>query len=87
VLVFQKCRSVVRAPNRAQAFAVAFFRLNSILTSQQIGPASGNYVLTVSGYSGTAGDSLSYHSGYAFTTFDRDNDVAGCASAMVVPLF
>ncbi|VDI68647.1 Hypothetical predicted protein [Mytilus galloprovincialis] len=39
-----------------------------------VGDASTNYKLTVSGYSGTAGDSLAYHNGQAFTTKDRDND-------------
>ncbi|XP_060072778.1 fibroleukin-like [Ylistrum balloti] len=33
------------------------------------------YRLTVSGYSGTAGDCLSFHNGYQFSTKDSDNDV------------
>ena len=40
-----------------------------------IGDASSNYVLTVAGYSGTAGDSLGpTHNNQPFSTRDRDND-------------
>ncbi len=46
------------------------------------GPEDG-YRLTVSGYSGTAGDSLAYHSNMRFTTHDQDQDLwegGNCAS-------
>ncbi|CAC5397317.1 Fibrinogen-like protein A,Ryncolin-4,Angiopoietin-related protein 7,Ficolin-3,Ficolin-1-B,Techylectin-5A,Ficolin-2,Ryncolin-1,Tenascin-R,Fibrinogen-like protein 1,Angiopoietin-1,Tenascin-X,Fibrinogen C domain-containing protein 1-A,Tenascin-N,Ryncolin-3,Tenascin,Fibroleukin,Fibrinogen C domain-containing protein 1,Ryncolin-2,Techylectin-5B,Angiopoietin-related protein 2,Angiopoietin-2,Microfibril-associated glycoprotein 4,Ficolin-1-A,Ficolin-1,Fibrinogen C domain-containing protein 1-B,Angiopoietin-4 [Myti len=39
-----------------------------------VGDASTNYKITVTGFSGNAGDSLRYHNGQAFTTKDRDND-------------
>ena len=39
-----------------------------------VGEESTNYILHVSGYSGTAGDKLKRQSGRAFTTKDRDND-------------
>ena len=44
-------------------------------SSFYIGGSSTDYTLQVSGYSGTAGDSLAYHSGYKFSTKDDDNDV------------
>lgn len=39
-----------------------------------VGSATEKYNLTVAGYSGTAGDSLAYHSGQKFSTWDSDND-------------
>ena len=39
-----------------------------------VGDASSNYELNIGIYSGTAGDSLSYHNNMAFSTKDRDND-------------
>ena len=39
-----------------------------------VGSTSTKYRLLVSGYSGTAGDGLGYHSGSRFTTSDSDND-------------
>jgi len=48
-----------------------------------VGNAASKYQLSVSGYSGNAGDSLnSYHSSRKFSTYDQDNDAWGsnCAS-------
>ena len=39
-----------------------------------IGGSTTDYTLHVSGYSGTAGDSLEYHNLMKFTTEDNDND-------------
>ncbi|XP_060580114.1 ficolin-1-like [Ruditapes philippinarum] len=40
----------------------------------KIYPEENNYKLEVSGYSGTARDSLKYHNGIMFSTYDRDQD-------------
>ncbi|XP_060604623.1 fibrinogen C domain-containing protein 1-like [Ruditapes philippinarum] len=40
----------------------------------KIYPEENNYKLEVSGYNGTAEDSLDYHNGMMFTTYDRDHD-------------
>ncbi|OPL20736.1 hypothetical protein AM593_10252, partial [Mytilus galloprovincialis] len=42
-----------------------------------IGDQSTNYILTVNGYSGTAGDALKFHDKDAFSTKDKDNDRDG----------
>jgi len=39
-----------------------------------VGSESNNYTLRVADYSGNAGDSMNYHNGMMFSTYDRDND-------------
>ena len=48
-----------------------------------VGNSGTNYRLNVAGYTGTAGDSLTYHNGMQFSTKDRDNDRRGdsCANS------
>ncbi|XP_019862948.1 PREDICTED: fibrinogen-like protein A [Amphimedon queenslandica] len=49
-----------------------------------ISDGSTEYILTVGGYSGTAGDSLAYHNGSRFSTRDNENDIwsgGNCAQA------
>ena len=43
-------------------------------TSFSVGDSASKYILSVSGYSGTAGDSLGVHNQYPFSTRDQDND-------------
>ncbi|KAI0235025.1 Ficolin-1, partial [Lamellibrachia satsuma] len=42
-----------------------------------------NYRLSLGAYNGTAGDSLTGHAGRAFSTNDRDNDLAGVSCAQL----
>jgi len=39
-----------------------------------VGSEANNYTLRVARYSGNAGDSMSYHNGMMFSTYDREND-------------
>ena len=50
-------------------------------SSFSIGDAASKYTITVSGYNGTAGDSLSMHSGYPYSTRNNDNSVGGGCTA------
>ena len=43
-------------------------------SSFSVGDSASKYNLSVSGYSGTAGDSLDFQNGYQFSTRDQDND-------------
>ena len=49
----------------------------------RVGDSDSKFRLTVSGYSGNAGDSLGFHNNQAFSTKDRDNDSdsSHCAQA------
>ncbi|XP_016386502.1 microfibril-associated glycoprotein 4-like [Sinocyclocheilus rhinocerous] len=48
----------------------------ALYSSFSVGPEAGEYKLKVSGFKdGGAGDSLSYHNGFKFSTFDKDQDV------------
>ncbi|XP_043783375.1 tenascin isoform X7 [Cervus elaphus] len=46
-----------------------------------VGDSRTRYRLKVEGYSGTAGDSMAYHNGRSFSTFDKDTDsaITNCA--------
>ncbi|XP_063425416.1 microfibril-associated glycoprotein 4-like isoform X2 [Mytilus trossulus] len=48
----------------------------ALFKSFKVGDQSTNYTLTISGYSGNAGDSMTYHNNMPFSTYDRDNDKA-----------
>ncbi|XP_062616867.1 fibrinogen-like protein A, partial [Saccostrea cucullata] len=65
--------------NKGQELRVELQRFNGDKVFAQystfyVGNEDSKYVLPVSGYSGTAGDSLDYHSGMQFSTKDQDND-------------
>lgn len=42
----------------------------------QVASNRDRYKLSVGKYQGTAGDAMTYHNGWKFTTWDRDNDIA-----------
>ncbi|XP_019331191.1 tenascin isoform X5 [Alligator mississippiensis] len=46
-----------------------------------VGDSKTRYRLKVDGYTGTAGDSMTYHNGRSFSTYDKDNDsaITNCA--------
>ncbi|XP_061167445.1 fibrinogen C domain-containing protein 1-B-like [Saccostrea echinata] len=62
----QELRIDLQRHNGEQAYAV--------YNTFYIGDEHNKYTITVSGYNGTAGDSLTGHNGMEFTTKDQDND-------------
>ena len=52
-------------------------------SSFSVGDSVSKYTLSVSGYSGTAGNSLVYHNGSKFSTRDQDNDGYGANCAQL----
>ncbi|XP_066271241.1 techylectin-5B-like [Branchiostoma lanceolatum] len=46
-------------------------------SSFRVGDETPEYRLTVGGYSGTAGDAMTYHNSQAFSTLDNENDSHG----------
>ncbi|XP_063397626.1 uncharacterized protein LOC134681929 [Mytilus trossulus] len=72
-----KIHAIVATGNYQLRVELEDFKGNTALaeyTRFYIGDVSTNYKLEVSGYIGTAGDSLQSHSGNMFSTYDRDND-------------
>ncbi|XP_062605202.1 ficolin-1-like [Saccostrea cucullata] len=63
----QELRVDLERYNERQAYAV--------YSTFYIGHEVTKYILTVSGYNGTAGDSLDEHNGMQFSTYDQDNDI------------
>ncbi|XP_067934637.1 fibrinogen C domain-containing protein 1-A-like [Watersipora subatra] len=60
---------------RVDMEAVSNEKAYAMYSNFSVGDRSTDYVLHVSGYSGTAGDDLSQvHSSMKFSTFDKDND-------------
>ena len=49
-----------------------------------VGNSTSNYVLTVGGYSGTAGDSFTDHNGWQFSTRDRDHDRSASRNCAII---
>ncbi|VDI32417.1 Hypothetical predicted protein [Mytilus galloprovincialis] len=49
----------------------------AIYRNFSVGDASTKYQLTISNYSGNAGDGMSFFNGMKFTTYDQDNDKHG----------
>ncbi|XP_061176962.1 fibrinogen C domain-containing protein 1-B-like [Saccostrea echinata] len=72
----QELRIDLQRHNGEQAYAV--------YSTFYIGDENNKYMLTVSGYNGTAGDSLTYHNGMRFSTKDQDNDIKSDGSCSIL---
>ncbi|XP_062599480.1 ficolin-1-like, partial [Saccostrea cucullata] len=56
---------------------------HALYSSFSVGNESTKYTLTLSGYSGTAGNGLGYHNLMKFTTKDQDNDKKSTSNCAV----
>ncbi|XP_056014825.1 fibrinogen C domain-containing protein 1-A-like [Ostrea edulis] len=59
---------------RVELLSFADEKAYALYSAFQVGNESSKYLLTVSGYNGTAGDSLGRNDGKKFSTWDQDND-------------
>ncbi|XP_056001553.1 ficolin-2-like [Ostrea edulis] len=66
---------------RVELLSFADEKAYALYSAFQVGNDSSKYLLTVSGYNGTAGDSLGYSNERMFSTHDEDNDpsINNCA--------
>ncbi|XP_010211649.1 PREDICTED: tenascin-N [Tinamus guttatus] len=65
--IHYELRVDLRTPNESAYAVYDFF---------QVASSRDRYKLSVGNYRGNAGDAMTYHHGWKFTTWDRDNDVA-----------
>ncbi|XP_056014454.1 ficolin-2-like [Ostrea edulis] len=59
---------------RVELLSFDFEEAHAVYSKFHVGNEASSYKLTVSGYGGTAGDSLHYHNGMMFSTWDRYHD-------------
>ncbi|XP_056002871.1 fibrinogen-like protein A [Ostrea edulis] len=67
---------------RVELLSFSGEKAHALYSAFQVEDENSKYRLTVSGYSGTAGDSLDYSNGQKFTTRDQDNEmwnIGNCA--------
>jgi len=64
-----KLRCLVQARSNGVVYVANYYTF-------RVESESNDYLLRVDDYSGNAGDSMSYHNGVKFSTYDRENDLA-----------
>ncbi|XP_056016657.1 ficolin-1-like isoform X2 [Ostrea edulis] len=66
--------ALTRTKDQELLIVLTSFSENAQYSTFYVGDEESKYNLTVSGYSGTTGDSLTSHNGMRFSTYDNNND-------------